>query len=73
MAEYYIRIPTWGTTEPHIIDEAAIEQAERGVNYLNPDDFMFLYEAESIEDAEVMYWEEFSRYVNDLFAESMHR
>ncbi|MGN0999721.1 MAG: hypothetical protein ACI4PO_09235 [Faecousia sp.] len=72
MKEYYIRIATHGTNTPHIIDEEAMYQAERGMNYLNPDEFMFLCEADCMNDAKEQYWEEFSRMANDSFAERLH-
>lgn len=36
MRSYYIRTATFGTGAPHIIDEEAMYQAERKMNYLNP-------------------------------------
>jgi hypothetical protein len=72
MREYYIRIATHGTGTPHIIDEEAMYQAERGMNYLNPDEFMFLCEADCLHDAKEQYWEEFSRNMNDAFGERFH-
>lgn len=51
MNRYYIDIRTYCTPQPHIIDEATLDQAERGGNYLNPDDFMLLCEAASMADA----------------------
>jgi len=52
MTGYYIRLDTWGTNTPNIVDDKAIYQAERGMNYLNPDDYDFLCEADSLHDAE---------------------
>ena len=72
MKEFYIRINTYGTGTPHIIDEEAMYQAERHMNYLNPDDFMFLCEAENMAEAKAQYWEEFSQMANDAEAERMH-
>ena len=72
MKPYYIRTETYGTNKPHIIDEEAMYQAERGMNYLNPDEFMFLCEDENMAGATEQYWEEFSRMANDKFAEAMH-
>ena len=72
MKEYYIRIATYGTNVPHIVDEEAMYQAERGINHLNPDEFMFLCEADCLHDAKEQYWEEFSQMANDAVAERMH-
>ena len=72
MREYYIRIATYGEGAPHIIDEEAMYQAERGMNYLNPDDFMFLCEADCMAEAKEYYMEEFSKMANDKEAERLH-
>lgn len=72
MKQYYIRVSTYGTNAPHIIDEEAMYQAERGMNYLNPEEFMLLSEGECLHDAEEQYWEEFSEMANDKEAERMH-
>ena len=72
MREYYIRTATWGTSKPHIIDEEAMYQAERGMNHLNPDEFMFHCEADCMADAKEQYWEEFSQHAFDLEAEACH-
>lgn len=69
---YYIRIESWGTSSPHIIDDEAMSLAELGMNYLTPDDFMFLCEAGSMAEAEEFYWEEASRAANDAFGERLH-
>ena len=72
MKEYYIRIQTLGTNLPDIIDEEAMYQAEQGMNYLNPDEYMFLCEAEHMFAAKEFYMEEFSRMANDMVAEHRH-
>lgn len=72
MKEYYIRTATYGTNTPHIIDEEAMYQAEHRMNYLNPDDFMFLCEADCMADAKEQYWEEFSQMAFDKEAERNH-
>lgn len=72
MREYYIRIDTYGEGTPHIIDEEGMYQAERGMNYLNPDEFMFLCEADCMADAKEFYLEEFSRKAFDKEAERFH-
>lgn len=69
---YYIRIDTYGWGYPCIIDEEAFCQAERGENYLNPEDFMFLCEAGSMKEANEYYGEVFSRMANDYIAERYH-
>lgn len=52
MANFYIN---YRSNEEQIIDERTLENAENGNNYLNPDDFMFLCEADSLEDAQDKY------------------
>ena len=39
---------------------------------LNPDEFMFLCEADNLHDAKTQYWEEFSQLANDAEAERLH-
>jgi hypothetical protein len=73
MKSFYIKLSTWGTAVPQIIDEEAMEQAGRGANYLNPDEFDYLCEAETAQDAEDYYFDnDFRVYVFDRLAESMH-
>lgn len=72
MNNYYIRILTYGTSAPHIIDEETLLQAERGENYLNPDDFMFHCEAHTMEEAIEYHDEERSRAMFDKEAERLH-
>lgn len=72
MKEYYIRLNTYGTGTPHIIDEEAMYQAEHGMNYLNPDDFIFHCEADCMHDAVEQYREEFSRMAFEKEAERLH-
>ena len=72
MTNYFIKIATYGTNEPMIIDETTMEQAERGENHLNPDDFMFHCEANTMEEAAEQYLEEFSQIAFDRIAETMH-
>ncbi len=72
MREYYIRTATYGTNRPHIIDEEQMYQAERGMNYLNPDEFMFLCEDNCLHGAKKQYWGEFSCMAFDAEAEAMH-
>lgn len=52
MANFYIN---YRSKREQIIDEVTLEDAEKGKNYLNPDDFMFLCEANSLEDAQDKY------------------
>lgn len=49
--DYYIKIDTYGERDVMIINGNVMEQAERGENYLDPEEFMFLCEAESAEEA----------------------
>jgi len=72
MTAWYIKDSTYGTNEPHIVDEKAIDQAEHGMNYLNADEFTFLCEADCLDDAKEYYWEVFSRMANDYMAEYLH-
>ena len=58
MTEFYIN---YKIDDEQIIDLATLEAAENGKNYLNPDDFMFLCEANNIEEAE-----QFNRHENML-------
>ena len=69
---FYIRILTYGTSTPHIIDEETLHQAELGNSYLNPDDFMHLCEAHTMEEAIEYHDEERSRAMNDMYAERLH-
>jgi hypothetical protein len=52
MANFYIN---YRINEEQIIDEAELERAEKGHSFLNADDFMFLCEADSLEDAQDKY------------------
>ena len=72
MKNFYIQISTYETETPNIIDEATLEQAERGENYLNPDDFTFLCEAESASAANEAYFDEISKAFFERFAEALH-
>ena len=72
MKTYYISIESWGTSNPAIIDEEAMYQAERGMNYLNPDDYMYLCDAQNMAEAEEHYWEEAGRAAFDAEAERLH-
>lgn len=49
MANFYIN---YRINKEQIIDEKTLEDAENGNNYLNPDDFMFLCEADNLENAQ---------------------
>lgn len=72
MKLYYIKTDTFGSDKPVLIDEEIMLQAEQGMNYLNPDDYMFFCEADCLADAKEFYWEEFSRIANDRVAEKYH-
>jgi hypothetical protein len=70
---FYIKTSTWGTNDPRIISEEVMQQAERGRSYINPNDYMFLCDAESAAAAEDYYWDcDFSPYVFEQMAESYH-
>ena len=72
MKSYYIKISTWGTETPNIIDDEVMVQAEQGKNYLNPDEYDFLCEAECMKDAEEFYFEELSEEIFNTIAEAGH-
>lgn len=72
MTNYYCKTSLWGTESRCIIDEHTMEEAEQGKNYLNPDDFDFLCEAESMEEAERYYDKEQSDSIFDKIAEADH-
>lgn len=70
--DYYIQLSTWGSETPNIIDAETMENAERGLNYLNPEDFNYLCEAGCLHDAEEFYFEELSEAIFDAYAEQFH-
>lgn len=70
--DYYIQLSTWGSEAPNIIDAETMENAERGLNYLNPEDFNYLCEAACAHDALEFYFEELSKAYFDSIAEAMH-
>lgn len=72
MATYFIQLSTWGTNTPNIIDDETMYQAEHGMNYLDPDDFGYLCEADSMHDAEEFYDEELSDAIFMAIAERDH-
>ena len=51
MISFDIRIATYGTKTPDIVLSSVIDAAERGENYLNPDEYMYFGDFESIEAA----------------------
>lgn len=55
---YFIDINQLNNPQATIIDEATLDAAERGENYLNPDDFIFHGEYDSPEDAYQALWNE---------------
>lgn len=69
MKIYYIRTDSYGTSSPNIIDEETMYQAENRMNYLNPDEYMFLCEADCMHEAKEYYWKEFSEMAFDYEAE----
>lgn len=52
MASFYIN---YRLLEAQIIDEKTLQDAEKGLNYLNSDDFIYLCDADSLEEAEDKY------------------
>jgi len=55
---YYVRILEYGEPNVSLIDEVAMQQAERGENYLNPDDYMLFGDFSSAEEARQAYADE---------------
>lgn len=55
---YFIDITQLNDPDAPIIDEATLDAAERGENYLNPDDFIFHGEYADIEEARQAHWDE---------------
>lgn len=55
---YFVDITRLNDSQAPIIDEATLDAAERGENYLNPDDFILHGEFESPEDARQALWNE---------------
>ena len=51
MKSYDIKIQSYGTLGPEIVESSLVDAAERGENYLNPEEFMHWGEFESLEDA----------------------
>lgn len=72
MTSFFVKLSTWGTAAPHIIDDEAMYQAERGLNYLNPNDYDYLCEADSLHDAEEYYADELSNAIFTAIAEAAH-
>lgn len=55
---YFVDITNLNDPDATIIDETTLEVAERGENYLNPDDFIFHGEFASPEEARQAHWNE---------------
>lgn len=72
MKAFFVSLSSWGTSTPHIIDETALEQAERGENYLDPNGFDFLCEAETMKEAFDFYFNELSEFYFGVLAEAQH-
>ena len=72
MESYFIKLSTYGTATPQIIDDEVMYQAEHGMNYLNPDEFDYLCEAECMRDAEEFYFENLSEMMFTKMAERNH-
>lgn len=66
MASFYINYRNNRLLEEQIIDEKTLQDAEKGLNYLNPDDFIYLCDANSLEEAE-------DKYLSDCLIDSWDR
>lgn len=55
---YFVNFSQLDDPQATIIDETALEAAERGENYLNPNDFMFHGEFENADEARQALWNE---------------
>ena len=72
MKNYYINMKTWEDLDAQIIDEETLAAAEQGRNYLNPDDFTYLCEAESLEQAKEAWAKEWNQMIGDRQMEANH-
>ena len=72
MTGFFIKISTYGSTTPNIITEKVFQQAEQGKNYLNPDDYDFLCDAESVQEAEEFYYNKVGEEQMIAYFESFH-
>ena len=72
VSEYFIRIDTYGTQCPDIINAETMVKAMDGLNYLNPDDYEHLCWAEDELNAENYYFEELSELIFTRIAERDH-
>ena len=61
MKAWYIKISTYGTDTPFIVDERGIDN----VIYSNFDDFMFLCDASCLDDAKEKYLKEIAQWMNE--------
>ncbi len=65
--KYYFKTADYGESSVSIIDEQTLLKAEQGLNYLNPEEYSFLCEAEDMTEAQSYYWNvEFQSYVSGL-------
>lgn len=55
---YFVNMNQMDDPQAVIIDEATLDAAERGENYLNPDDFIFHGEYADIKEARQELWNE---------------
>ena len=55
---YFVNLSQLDDPQATIIDETTLAAAERGENYLNPDDFIFHGEFNSPEEARQAHWNE---------------
>ena len=64
MKSYDIKIQSYGTLDPEIVESSLVDAAERGENYLNPEEFMHYGEFESLEDALQAHYNEAAELYN---------
>lgn len=55
---YFVNVDQLSDPQATIIDEATLDAAERGENYLNPDSFIYCGEYDEIDDARQALWNE---------------
>ena len=72
MKAWYIKSADYREYNAHIIDEDIMKQAEQGKNYLNPDDYDFLCDASSADEARKIHLDERSAMLNQEFGEWDH-
>ena len=71
MKAYYINTRTWDRPDAEIIDEITMENAEQGLNSLNPEEFLFLCEADSLEQAKEAWAAAWNQPLSDILAKPL--